>query len=80
VASTAISARPYRQALATVLENFPADKAIIKRRAVRSAFKVEIVAYAHAVEIVKAAKQESAIEQMFVLSDGKNVKSLLLDR
>jgi len=36
----AVSTRPSRQALATVLENFPADKAIIKRRAVRSAFKV----------------------------------------
>jgi hypothetical protein len=46
----------------------------------RRYIKVEIVAYAHAVEIVKAAKAESSIEQMFVLSDGKNVKSLLLDR
>jgi hypothetical protein len=59
-----------RADLTEVLAKYPLDKAIIKRRAVRQAFKVEIIAYAHGVEIIKKAKELGVVDKMFVLEVG----------
>ena len=69
-----------RPDLTEVLEKYPLDKSIIKRRAVREAFKVEIIAYAHGLEIIAKAKELGVLDKLFVLDDGLDVKRLLLGR
>lgn len=70
----------HRPDLVAVLDKYPLDKSIIWRRAVREAFKVEIYAYAHAVEIVAKAKEFGVLDKFFVLADGVDVKRILLGK
>lgn len=66
--------------LEEVLDKHPLDRVIIKRRAVREAFRVEMMAYIHALAIVKKAKALSVLAKMFVVADGTDLKHIILDK